>query len=281
MNFLKEIKTHNAPGYHRIFKYSDDFNLLVEKEGYKLSAFYVDFIKSIGYGHFFGGSLVLFPLTGETGSVRALTNYLQGMGVKGFVAIGYAGTTEGYYCLKNEKEDNAVYWVNVQTKATNKLDECFEDWINTQSSELFNPDTYAAYKKIKDIESVYEVIKERSFIEVELLDFKEQLIKPPGNEKDFLPRYNKVILAIRKNKEVKLSQLTIKFSRSGSSIEEDNVEYLTVDIGFIPINKSEVVQSYLFDPFNLPFEKIECDYHPEIDLTSKMRVRYKEIKKFL
>lgn len=281
MDFLKEIKTHNAPGYHRIFKYPDDLNLLIEEEGYKLNAFYVDFIKTIGCGHFFGGSLVLFPLIGETGSVRALTNYLHSIGIKDFVAIGYAGTTEGYYCLKNEKEDNAVYWVNVQTKTINKLNECFENWINTQSNELFNPDIYAAYKKIKDIESVYEVIKERSFIEVELLDFEKRLIKPPGNEKDFLPRYNKVILAIRKDKEVKLRQLTIKFSRSGSSIEEDNVEYLTVDIGHIPINKSEVVQSYLFDPFNLPFEKIECDYQPEIDLTSKMRVRYKEIKKFL
>lgn len=282
MIFLKEIEKHNASGYHRAHRYPYDFNLLVDKEGYKLTSQYVDFINSIGYGYFFGGSLVFFPLTGETGSIKALTNDIQKKGIEGFVVIGYAGITDGYYCLRNEKEDDAIYWIDIQVKTVDKINACFEDWLNSRPRELFNPDIYAAYRKIKDIDSINKVMIERSFVEVELLDFEKVLIKPPGKENDFLPRYNKVTLAIRKNKEVELAnQVTIKFYRSGSPVGKDNVEYLTMDISSFPISKSKVVQSYLFDPFNLPFDKIECQYVPEIDLTSKMRVKYKEIKNFL
>lgn len=281
MSFYKEIKEHNAPGYHRLYRYSEDFSALSKKEGYSLNSLYTGFINSVGYGYFFGGSLVLFPLAGETGSIKALTLGLQSAGIEDFVVIGYAGTTEGYYCLKNDRKDKAVYWIDIQQKAITKLNERFDDWINAQPNELFSEDIYAGYKKIKDIESIYKVINERSLVEVDMLDFERGLIKPPGKEKDFLPRYNRVNLAIRKNQDIELSQLTIKFFRRGSPIGEDNVEYLTIDVGSLRVDKTEVVQAYLFDPFNLPFEKIECSYSPEIDLASKMRVRYKEIKQFL
>jgi len=252
-----------------------------ENEDYSLNTLYTDFINSIGYGYFFGGSLVLFPLMGKTGSINALTAKLRSVGIKNFVAIGYQGTTEGYYCLKNDKRDFAIYWADIQQKIVEKLDKRFDNWINAQPNILFQDDIYAAYKKIRDIDSIHKVIDERLVVEVEMLDFDKQLVKPPGSEQDLLPRYNKITLAFRKNQSVSLNQLTIKFHRIGSPVGKDNIEYLTIDIASIPIGESVVIHGYLFDPFNLSFERIECNYTPEIDLSKKMRVKYKEIKQFL
>lgn len=175
MNISEELKKHNAPGYHRVFRCPKNFNALIRKEGYNLNLQYVRFIESFGNGHFFGGALVLFPLLGDTGSIKTLTENLQNIGIVDFIVIGYAGTKEGYYCLKNNVNDNVVYWVNIQLKTVEILNESFNLWINSLPNQLFNADIYAAYKKIKDIGSINRVINERSLIEVEILDFEKIL----------------------------------------------------------------------------------------------------------
>ena len=78
-----------------------------------------------------------------------------------------------------------------------------------------------------------------------------------------------------------LEQLTIKFFRTNSQVGNDNIDYLSVDVSNIVIGNSKIIQTYLFDPFNLPFDQIVCLYDPDINLGSKSRVRYIEIKKYL
>lgn len=91
------------------------------------------------------------------------------------------------------------------------LNESFHIWINYLPNRLFNADIYAAYKKIKDIDSI-RVVNERSLFEVEMLDFEKKLTKSPEKENDSLPRYIKIALALRTNGSIKfISQWTIKF----------------------------------------------------------------------
>ncbi len=280
--FKDEIRVHNAPGYHKVAKYESGFLLLVKNEGLDLNSQYIDFIDAVGYGSFFNGSFVLFPLEGEIGSIRSETNNLKEIGFGDFVAIGYDGTTEGYYCLKNDSSDSGVYWINLQNKVIDLLDHDFSNWIGVQPDDLYNEKIYAAFAEIKDSTSILEVVRQRELIEVELLAFERQLTRPPDKQDDLLPRYTKLTLLVKKNDHAPLlAYLTIAFLRTGSSIGNDNIEYLTIDIRSLAIGRSEVVEAYLFDPFNLPFEEIQCLYEPEIDLGTKMRIKYKEIRRFL
>jgi hypothetical protein len=282
MDFIKEISIHNAPGYHEYYKYQENFKSLLARHGFSVNQKYIDFINTIGFGSFFDGALVFFPIEGQRGSIITETNIIREINIFDYVVIGYNGTTEGYYCLKLDPSDNAIYWIDIQMKLVNLLCIRFDEWINKQPIELFDKKIYSAFKSIRDIKSIHEVIKERGFVDVELLDYDKKLTRPPGNMKDLLPRYNKLTIAIRKNKPTcLLNDLTIEFLRSGSSIGKDNISYITLDITSLPEAKSQVFEAYLFDAFNVSFDSIECHYKPKIELGNKMRINYKEILGFL
>lgn len=278
--FKDELHTHSAKGYHRIERYPENTEVAFNNN-YEVNHSYIEFIKIIGYGRFFDGSLIFFPFEGN-GSVKTETSKIHNLGFKNFVSIGYDGTTMGYYCLKNDRTKRAVYWVDVQAKIVEKVAEDFNDWVEALPKELFNKRTYAAYKNIKDKESIIRIIQQRAKIEVEMLDYEKELVKPPDKKKDLLPRYNKIILSVKRNGDTPiLKEVTIPFLRFGSSIGKDNIDYVTIDIDSLEKEEIKVIETYLFDPFNVPFEGIECLYKPEISLSSEMRAMFKEIQKYL
>jgi hypothetical protein len=282
MTFIQELNYHNAKGYHKPEKYYENYKQILETEGYFVNTKYIDFINNIGFGSFFGGSLVFFPFSDVKGSVKLLTQQISNIVNAEYIVIGYNGTTEGYYCLRRDPNDSSLYWFNLEVKKIEIIDKNFQDWLDKQPQNLFSEQIYAGFKKIKDIESINIIIKERAYFDIEIFNFEKKLCRPPGKENDLLPRYNSVVLAVRKNKKISLLNcLTLKFFRSGSPIHQDNIEYLTINVNNLLIGKSEIINVFLFDPFNLPFDSLTCILYPEIDLSSKMRVRYKEILPFL
>ncbi len=49
----------------------------------------------------------------------------------------------------------------------------------------------------------------------------------------------------------------------------------------LPVSESATLTCWLFDPFNVPFDRIAIQTDPCIDLSSQMRVKYKEIRDYL
>jgi hypothetical protein len=64
-------------------------------------------------------------------------------------------------------------------------------------------------------------------------------------------------------------------------VGKDNKEYLTLPVSEIKIGTEQKVEGYVFDPFNLPFENIEIEFCPEINLGTPMRTKFTEIRDFL
>jgi hypothetical protein len=279
--FSRELLAHPG-GYHDSYGRVD--RLLATKwfsqRAVHCPDSYLDFLSEIGPGRFFSGGLTLFAAE-PFGEIDRWTERLpSGIGVD-LIAIGYDGTTEGCYCLKNSGTDDAVYWHNWETGVAQPFGRTFVDWIEESPSELFNSSVYSGYKKIKNLERVLEIIEQRRGFEVRLLFFEKQLVRPPGKEKDFLPRYNRVTCAIRKRVETGLAQLTFEVRRTGSSVGADNVQHVTVSLSEFGVGQEITVDAFAFDPFNVPFERIVVDYTPDIDLGSPKRSRYAELAQYL
>jgi hypothetical protein len=279
--FSSELAAHPG-GYHHGYGRVD--RLLATKwfsqRSVHCPSSYLDFLSEIGPGKFFAGGLILF-LVDPQGEIDRWTERLPVEIRSHFFVIGYDGTTEGCYCLKSSGTDNAVYWHNWEMGVAEPYGRSFVNWIEQSPSELFNSSVYSGYKKIKNLEKVHEIIEQRRAFDVRLLSFEKKLVRPPGKEKDFLPRYNRVTCAVRKRSETGLNQLTFKIHRKGSSVGADNVQHVTVSLPDFAAGQEVSVDVFAFDPFNVAFEGIVVDYTVDIDLRSPTRSHYAELKPYL
>lgn len=274
--FAKELSIHGSNGYH-LFNKIDAVELtpLIEY----VSAEYIEFMKQIGSGRFYNGSLQLFKVADN--DFKEFNKCLHKINCNDFLAISYNGITEGCFCLKKDHGNNSVYWVSWINGIPFQVSDSFRSWIEKSPKELFNREIYKGFKSIKDVDAINYVIIQRKKINVILLSYTKELVSHPNEAKKYLKRYNKVFFEVVKAEKADIKSVTIKVLRSGSVVGNDNVEYVTIDVENIVPLKPTKIEVYLFDPFNIPFESIICLYAPEIDLDSTMRVAYKEIIAFL
>lgn len=280
-NFSRELALHPG-GYHHGYGRVDrslGAKWFLQRSVHCVAS-YLDFLSEIGPGRFFSGGLTLFSVEPQ-GDLDQWTGRLPNEIRASLFAIGYDGTTEGCYCLKSSGADDAVYWHNWETGDAQPYAPTFFNWIERSPSELFSRSVYSGYKKIKNIEKVRETIEQRKAFDVRLSSFEKKLVRPPGKEKDFLPRYNRVTCKIRKCSESALEQLTFEIRRTGSSVGADNVQHLTIPLPDFAVGQEVTVDAFAFDPFNVPFKTIVVDYTPEIDLGSPRRSHYAELKQYL
>ena len=280
-NFARELAEHSG-GYHQTNGRVDLSQAMdwFARRSIKCSQAYLDFLSEIGPGEFFSGGLVVFPLE-PGGPFDRANEKLPNKFRAEFFALGYDGTTEGCYCMSKTGADDAVYWCNWQANQIQVQEESFTKWIEEAPRKLFSKSVYAGYKKIKDIAKVRSVIEDRKRYQVRLLRYDNQLVRPPGHEKDSLPRYNRIVCAVRKLEDSSLRQLTFRVRRTGSSVGNDNVQYVTVSLPETGQGEEVQVEAYVFDPFNVRFQEIIVEYSPDIDLGSPMRARFAEIKDYL
>jgi hypothetical protein len=278
--FLGELRQHAAPGYHVAgglldIAFATDW---FADHSIHCPPSFLEFLRVVGVGRFFGGALIIFPLEDGSNTVEGTTSQLPDVDRAKYFAIGYDGTTEGCYCLDRSGEETAVFWHNFEAAQTAALHPDFVEWIEECPARLFDEQLYAGYGNVRDIAGVRRIIRERAAFEVRVLSAGTTKVRPPDHEKDFLPRYHHLVLGIRKLRDSCLPKLTVPVLRTGSSIGPKNVEYATIDLPDFPVGTEIARNVYVFDPFNLPFKKIEVLHVPEIDLSSQMRVKFEEIK---
>ena len=282
--FSTELQRHTSPGYH---VFAGPISTALAANWFnKLSICcppsFLEFLQTFGPGRFFGGSLVIFPVDERDTQIEKTTARLPEQDRAQFFAVGYDGTTEGCYCLDRSGQRAAVFWHSFETTRTIVLHPDFRQWIESCPAQLFNENTYAGYRSIRDVAAVHDVIKERGAFDVRLIKVDMTKVRPPGHEADMLPRYHHLILGVQKHRDSWLRNLTVTVLRSGSGVGPQNIEYATINLpDFAAGTETACDDVYVFDAFNLPFQKIEIVHHPEIDLSSKMRVRFEEIKDFL
>lgn len=270
--FENELMKHSANGYHLIVAVGDEII-----EGCD-NIEYLRFLKSIGSGAFYGGALQIFSPNDD--KFRQFNEELEEPLAEQFLVIGYNGTTEGSFAVKRKGGDSSIYYMNrEQPSDITMLSNSFYQWIENSQNEFYDSKLYKAFSNIKEIEKIREVIAERRAIKLDLKYFNENLEAKPNAEKQYLKRYNRLIFEIELTRPVLLQKVTVKMLRTGSSIGDDNIEYVTLSID--RDKNKQIVEAYLFDPFNLPFDKIVSLYNPEINLNSRMRTKYKEILEFL
>jgi hypothetical protein len=281
--FSEELKKHSAAGYHRVTnRYAvDTAREWFAERGITASEEYLDFLQSFGAGRYFAGSLVMFPLDHDDKlSVASETGRMIEQNCGSHFAFGYNGTTEGCYCLSRSGAPE-VSFLTWGTKTLQTSDQSFVSWVEMQPEEWFKEETYKGYKPIKDLAAVHRIEEQRRAFRIRLLKFAKDLVRPPGNEKDFLPRYNRVLLSVLKTREVPLQNLTVTIRRTGSRVGKDNRQSLTIAVGRTKVGVESQIEGFAFDPFNLPFEGIEVEFSPEINLGTPMRTRFVEIRDFL
>jgi hypothetical protein len=279
--FHQEIRSRAQTGYHIIHRYEEDATIKYASRGITVCDDYFSFVNEIGFGSFFNGAFVLFSMDDGEGSVINTTAHVREIGFGDLVAVGYDGTTTGYFCLSIDPAIDRVYWVDIQFKTKEIIADSFQKWIESLPGKLFNSRIFAGFREIRNPEKVMRIISERKKFDVKLLSFDRELVRPPGKEKDILPRYNRVLLLIRKKEESDLTELTTIINREGSDVGVDNKQYVTLDVTSFLTGIDQKVEVYVFDPFNLPFQSITCQFDYRIDLGSKMRVNYKEIADYL
>jgi hypothetical protein len=279
--FSRELASHQH-GYHRPYGRIDRTLALkwFSQRSLVCPESYLDFLCEVGPGKFFSGALTLFAVEPQA-ELDRWTDQLPAETRADFFAIGYDGTTEGCYCLKSSGNDEALYWHNWETGETALYDPTFLNWIERSPSQLFNETAYSGYKKIKSPEKVHEIIEQRRAFEVSLVAYEKKLVRPPGQEKDFLPRYNRVTCTIRKRSESELKQLTFIVRRTGSAVGADNRQPVTLSLPELGVGEQVTVDVFAFDPFNVRFEDIVLDYTADIDLGSPTRSQYAELRPYL
>lgn len=281
--FSNELRQHTAPGYHAV---GGPIDVAVAMDWFATHAIrcpksFLEFLTVFGAGRFFGGDLIIFPPSHGKETIEEATAQLPEADREKYFVIGYDGTTEGCYCLDRSGENCSVFWHNFEADETVLLHPDFVEWIEECPGQLFNEQAYAGYRKVRDMAAVRQVIRERAAFEVRMLSAGQSKVRPPGHEKDFLPRYHHLVLGIRKLQESRLPKLTVSVARTGSSIGPDNVAYVTIDLRDFPVGTEITQDVFVFDPFNLPFQRIEVIHVPEIDLSTPTRTMFKEIKDFL
>ena len=281
--FSEELKKHSAAGYHLVTnRYEvDAAREWFAERGITASEEYLDFLQTFGAGRYFGGSLVIFPLDHDDRlSVASETGRLIEQKCGSHFSFGYNGTTEGCYCLSRSGAPEVSFFTwGARTLQTS--DQSFESWVETQPNEWFKEETYKGYKPVKDLAAIQRIEEQRRAFRIRLLKFGKELVRPPGKEKDFLPRYNRVLLGVLKTREVPLQNLTVTIQRIGTGVGKDNRQSLTIAVGETKVGAENRIEGFVFDPFNLPFESIEVEFSPEIDLGTPMRTRFVEIRDFL
>jgi hypothetical protein len=280
--FKKELTAHSDGCYHRLFGVPERSEVIswFRVHGITPPSTYLDFICEIGAGSFFGGSLVIYPLSGHRSVQTELVRLKEATGDSIF-PFGYDGTTESCYCLQSHTGSEAVCWFSWEEKIKRSLSPTFQEWIEGKPSELFSADIYAGYKNLTNVDELVAVMEERSAFRVRLLNFDKQLQRPPDKPNDMLRRYNKVVLEITKTRPVTIEVLTVMITRLGSRVGGANIEFTTFPVQGIPVNVATVRECFVFDPFNVPFDTIVVNFNPVIDLGSKTRVRYRELSKLL
>jgi hypothetical protein len=287
--FKRELLTHDGPGYHKRFRLLEraEVEAWFRERNLNPSPSYIDFLAQIGPGEYFGGDLQIHPLIAEQGSPRSLETELEALKEVAelterslpFLPFGYDGTTEGSYCLEANSKNDSVYWQFWHDGHSRVLAPTFYDWLEAQPRKLFRKRSYAAYKKLTNIPELEAVMRERAAFSVRLLRYDPRLQKQePSN---FLARYHKITLEVIKTRPVSIDQLTFIVRRQGSKSGSTNVEYVSVPVGDLAVGVPTIVECLVFDPFNLPFENLEIQFDPIINLSSRMRTRFKEIVKLL
>jgi hypothetical protein len=281
--FTEEIRNHGINGYHRqqgpidkelVFSWFQNKNWHPTKE-------YLQFLTTIGPGRYFDDHLIIFSLDDSLNSIAKRTSSLIEVGCNNLIAIGYDGTTTGCYCVSKDHADDAkVYWFEWEESIIRKEHVDFVSWIDNLPNKLFDENIFAGFKPIKDIQAIKIVIEKRNAFNVNISIFDKKLVRPPGHEKDFLSRYNRVVFVIEKKWPVDIDLLTVKIHRTGSEIGDKNVAYATIPIKVLKVG-IENVELFIFDPFYLPFRDIRCEYNPDIDLNLPSRINYKEIMAYL
>ncbi len=94
-----------------------------------------------------------------------------------------------------------------------------------------------------------------SKIRVTLKSFDLQLIRL--NADDFLPRYNRIIVTIENYTSVRVDDLLLTITRTGSKIGPDNFDILPIKTYGLDPNEKGIYELKAFDPFNEKFENIE------------------------
>jgi hypothetical protein len=245
--FERELTAHGEGGYHYRSGplQPSEVHAWLQRHSLSSPPAYLDFLSRVGPGHFFGGSLIIYPLSSRfSRSVESELLRLRESTTELLLPFGYDGTTELCYGIRLDGSDDTVYWFSWEEKIKRSLGKEFREWIDAQPAGLFNEQIYCGYKELMNIGELIGVMEERSAFRVRLLNFDKQLERPPDKPTDMLPRYNKVVLEVTKTRPVTIPVLT-------------------------------------FDPFNLPFSGIAVKFDAAIDLRSKMRVRFKEISNLL
>ncbi len=281
--FSSELRQHAVAGYHSVSGPIDRAFAIdwFAKRAILCPKPFLEFLAFFGTGRFFGGALVILPLVDGDSTIERATARLPDAVRAKFFAIGYDGTTEGCYCLDRSGDQCTVFWHSFEAGQTAVLHPDFAKWIEECPAQLFSEQLYAGYGNVRDDVGIREIIRERAAFKVSMLSAEMTKVRPPGHEKDFLPRYHRLVLGIRKLRDSQLRKLTVSIIRTGSSIGSQNIEYATIALPDFPVGTEITQDVYVFDPFNLPFKRIEVIHVPEIDLSSRMRVKFEEIKSFL
>src|SRR5262249_4527046 len=141
-------------------------------------------------------------------------------------AIGYDGTTAGYYGLsKTDPSDRSLYWHDSESDEARIHHRSFVEWIEACPPELFREKIYAGYRTIKDPEAVARVIAERSAFEVRLVEWDPELVRPPGQEKASLARFHRLVVGVCRVRPSSLRKLTFIVCRNGSMYGDKNRDY--------------------------------------------------------
>jgi hypothetical protein len=281
---MADLEFHHAPGYHVWHGGITEGAIVAwfSAEGWRPPQSYIRFLSEVGWGSFFGGSLILFPPEDPGGnSVRGWSNEIAKACDEKYVAIGYDGTTSGCFCVSGNGDDSRVYWYEWAEEAARIENEDFFSWIESLPSELFVEGSYRGFKEVRDPQGVQRIIEWRRCFSIRISKVENEKVRPPGHEDDLLPRYHKVIVEVTKLRDVGLQVLTIPFLREGSKIGKSNVAYATINVSHLPVGEAVKTDVFLFDPFNIPFDCIQSLFRPEIDLNSRMKAKFVELQPFL
>jgi hypothetical protein len=184
--FARELVEHTG-GYHQTYGQVDRADALkwFAQRSLRCPRTYLDFLSEIGPGNYFSGGLVLFEV--ELGGLVDQVTEKLGCDGSDYLAIGYDGTTDGYYCMKNSETDEAVYWYDSETKAIGPHHRSFVEWVEECPRTLFSHSVYAGYKRIKDLAQVRRVIRERMSFDVRLLRYDRQTVRPRKKKRTSCP----------------------------------------------------------------------------------------------
>ncbi len=279
--FLKELRDHPARGYHVPIGPLDTGVAMPD-----FAQSYIEFLKTVGPGFFFAGALKFYhpsktypPHLNE--SVHSARRHMASGQHMNLLPIGDCGVFSEILCVETNATSSALFLYDIHSDSSRALSRDFHGWVEAQPRKLFRRKSYKAFGPVKDPGAIERITEERRSFQVQLLAFDKDLVRPPGQEADFLPRHTRIVLRLEKCRDASLDTLTISVFRAGSEIGIMNREFISIDVSQMKTGESRQIETFAFDPFNLPFDDVQLTIDNSIDLTSPTRVRYKEIASFL